>query len=194
MADTVTAGTSLGEAAIGDEKWVGDLNATDQVAYRKAKLAWRQAKTAYDAAVAAAQTTRDKPKKNLEAANARLTDANTASGQAKDEAVKAKTALEAALREMDPKSDNQADSARKLAAFQTASDNYKAAVAAAGKKADDVAAAQDAVNKLNDTKAADEQLAEEQYQLDVATADIPWSAADNTFQEAAAVFKSRGDD
>jgi hypothetical protein len=194
MAETVTTGTSLGETAIGDEKWVGDLNATDQVAYRKAKLAWRQAKTAYDSAVAAAKATRDKPKKALEAANAKLTDANRAANQAKDDAAQAKTDLDAALKNMDPKSDDQAATARQLADFQAASDAYKAAVATVGKRAEDVAAAQEAVRKLNETKDADEQLAEEQYQLDVATADIPWSAADNAFQEAAAVFKARGDD
>jgi tetratricopeptide (TPR) repeat protein len=189
---TVTPEVNLGLTAIGDEKWVSELNATDQVAYRKAKLAWQQAKTAYDTAVAAAQATRDKPKKDVE--GDALTQAKAASGKAKGEAVKAQTDLETAFKELDPQSEDQADSARKLTAFQTAADAYKAKVAAVGKTAEDVAAAQDAVDKVEAKKEADRQLAEAQFQLDKATAEIPWNAADNAFQEAVAVFKARKDD
>jgi hypothetical protein len=197
-----TSASASASATDADEKWVKKLSPADQVAYRKARLAWGQAKATYEAARATAQVGADKPTNDFNAARDAYDAVLVQVGDAKKAAGAAKGDITTALGNVDPaKSDDPVASVKQLADLQAAVDAYKAAVQAVSKKVGDLAAAQAALAKLADPQPVFDRdkikvnsnavaLANDQYQLDVATAEIPRNAAEDVYQEATATLQS----
>jgi hypothetical protein len=205
VADTESTNVSTKSAsasADADEPWVKKLSPADQVAYRKARLSWGQAKAAYAAAERAAKVGEDKPQKDFDDAAKAYDDRVAEREELKKQAAGKKAAIDSALKEVDPtQSENAALAARQGAALQAAVDAYTAAVQAVAKKGDEIAAAQAALAKLSDPQEAFNRKtihvnsdsvdqARNQYQLDVATAQITYNAAEDVYQEATATLKS----
>jgi chromosome segregation ATPase len=181
---------------IGDEAWVKKQSPTEQVAYRKAKLALSQAEAAYDAAERDAAGKKQKPQKDFDDATKKRDDAAKAKTDAIDEAAAKADDLKTALNAAKPNSTDKPEKvAEQMKKLQAAMDACSAAVAAVAKKHDDLTAAQASLAKLSDpddpTKADPVaiKLAADQYELDVATADIAWKAAVETFKEARATIQ-----
>jgi hypothetical protein len=198
MAETVSKATSA-SASDEDDSWVQDLLAADQVAYRKARLAWRQAHTKFEADKAAAAVGRYKPQKDFEAAKGECAKAEQAKKEAKAVAQTKKEAIAKALEQVKPDdADDPNKSSTQLSALQAAIEDYKTAVGAVAKRQSELEAANSALIAKSDSSQSNPnpdavQLALDQYELDVATAEIPWQAANHAFHEAAAGMKSRRD-
>jgi hypothetical protein len=182
------------------EKFVAGLSPENRVAFRQANLARVQAEAAYEDAKRAAEEERLKPARAFEAAREAYNAAVTAlmgNHGAVDRAEGILNRLEVEARDMkagkliDP--DRPDEGKRQVATLQGTLDEYKASVAAVAAQKQLVVEAALALQKLSDpqdgtfkpdkaipNKAA-QRIADEQKELAIAQAHIPYDAAMDAF-------------